>query len=437
MFVDRINKSIIYQSINTGFVTAVLGSRRVGKSTLVKHFAESQANQHWIFLNVDHFDVKDQIEQGHLRALIEQTARAQIGQRKVYVVIDEAQKCPALFDQVKALYDEFKDTDKLKFVLTGSGFLSLHELSAESLAGRIELYYLRDFSLQEVTKLLHPDFIFSPSLFDVIAKNNSPIEIASTIQSISPFKNWLLEGLSMQLIWGGLPEVVEQIQDEQKIIYLKNYFQTYLEKDVRGVSGITDLNLYRKLIDVIAEQTGSTRQDGELIEALGCSRDTLKKYRSYLEGTLLYEEIYPFMGSALRRIVKTPKGYLNNNGLISYLTGVDDITILQKTGTIGHRFENWFLKELQVWLDRNIKRSQIYFWRTSSGMEVDFVVEKKPQLFPFEVTFSTRVDGKKIKNLKAFMASEKKAETGYYIYMGDYRYDEAARIHFIPAWAIG
>jgi predicted AAA+ superfamily ATPase len=206
---------------------------------------------------------------------------------------------------------------------------------------------------------------------------------------------------------------------------------------VRGVAGITDLNLYRKLIDVIAEQTGSTRQDGELIEALGCSRDTLKKYRSYLEGTLLYEEIYPFVGAALRRIVKTPKGYLNNNGLISYLTGIDDITILQKTGTIGHRFENWFLKELQVWLDRNVKRSQIYFWRTSSGMEVDFVVEKKPQLFPFEVTFSTRIDGKKIKNLKAFMASEGRAETGYYIYMGGYHYDEESRIYFIPAWAIG
>jgi predicted AAA+ superfamily ATPase len=218
MFVDRVNKSVIYQSLKTGFVTAILGSRRVGKSTLIKHYAEMQSDQKWLFLNVDHFDIKDQIEHGKLRALIEEAARAQIGHHKLHVVIDEAQKCPALFDQVKALYDEFKDTDKLKFVLTGSGFLSLHELSAESLAGRIELYYLRDFSLQEVTKFLHSDFVLSPSLLDVIANKGSHADMTSIIHAIAPFRQSLEMSLSIQLIWGGLPEVVQQATEEQKII---------------------------------------------------------------------------------------------------------------------------------------------------------------------------------------------------------------------------
>src|SRR5262249_46749797 len=149
---------------------------------------------------------------------------------------------------------------------------------------------------------------------------------------------------------------------------------------------------------ISAEQTGSIRQDKEIVEALGCSRDTLKKYRGFLLATLMYKEVYPFIGRSLKRLVKSPKGYLLNNGLISYLTGIDELSILQKTGLIGHRFENWLLKELQIWLDRDPKRSEIYYWRTSGGIEVDFIVVKKPHIFPFEVTYSKQVQYKKVKN---------------------------------------
>ena len=136
-------------------------------------------------------------------------------------------------------------------------------------------------------------------------------------------------------------------------------------------------------------------------------------------------------------MVKTPKGYLLNNGLISYLTSIEDLSILQKSGLIGHRFENWFLKELQIWLDRGSVRSAIYYWRTTGGAEVDFVVQKKPWVFPFEVTYSNRIQDKKVKNLRRFMQEEPKALRGFYIYLGDYHYDADARIYFLPAWAVG
>jgi predicted AAA+ superfamily ATPase len=189
-------------------------------------------------------------------------------------------------------------------------------------------------------------------------------------------------------------------------------------------------------MDIIAEQTGSVRQDKTITEALGCSRDTLKKYRGFLLATLVYQEVYPYIGSVLKRVVKTPKGYLLNNGLISYLTGLEDMAILQKSGLIGHRFENWFLKELQIWLDRKSARSAIYYWRTAGGAEVDFVVQKKPWIFPFEVTYSNRIQDKKIKNLRRFMQEEPKACRGFYIYLGEYDYDPDAQIYFLPAWAI-
>src|SRR3984957_12899207 len=130
--------------------------------------------------------------------------------------------------------------------------------------------------------------------------------------------------------------------NEERIIYLNNYIQTYLEKDVRAIESITNLTLYRNLMGIIAEQTGSVREDKRIVNALGCTRDTLKKYRGFLEATLLYQDIYPYIGSTIKRFVKSPKGYLKNNGLVSVLTGLVEYKTLASSGLIGHR-----LKELQ------------------------------------------------------------------------------------------
>jgi len=438
MHVPRTNQSKIHHSFDQPFITALLGPRRVGKSTLVREYAQKHESNAWVFLNMDHLDARQRIENGALKDLIQEGIQRQIGTRpKIWVAIDEAQKCPVLFDQIKALYDQYKDTDTLKFILTGSGFLTLHQLSAESLAGRIELHYLREFSLRESACYAHAVEFPASSLFDRLCDSDPQAHLAQHVASLAPFKPLLNASLEEEMLWGGLPEVLGLQKGDARRAYLANYLQAYLEKDIRALTTITDLNLYHKLMDIIAEQTGSVRQDKTISEALGCSRDTLKKYRGFLSATLVYQEVYPYIGSVLKRLVKTPKGYLLNNGLISYLTGLEELPVLQKSGLIGHRFENWFLKELQIWLDRESKRSAIYYWRTSGGAEVDFVVQRKPGVFPFEVTYSSRVQDKKIKNLRRFMQEESKAQIGFYVYMGDYNYDAKERICFLPAWAVG
>lgn len=437
-YVIRSNQSLIYQSFDSPFVSALLGPRRVGKTTLVNYYAKQHSQYTWVFLNMDDREERARIEKNQLKELIQEKAQQQIGKgQKIWVAIDEAQKCTALFDQIKLLYDQFKDKNAIKFILTGSGFLTLHQLSAESLAGRLELNYLREFNLQENIHLKNPKIPFSENgFFDIACDNGNINALEEYVASRAPLRPLIEETLREQLVWGGFPEVLSTEETTFRHRYLSNYLQTYLEKDIRAISSISDLNLYQKLLEITAEQTGSARQDKEIIESLGCSRDTLKKYRGFLSATLVYKEIYPFIRSSLKRIVKSPKGYLFNNGLISYLTGIYDETILQKTGLIGHRFENWFLKELQVWLDKETKRNEIYYWRTSGGVEVDFIAEKKPAVFPFEVTYSDNIRHKKVKNLIAFLQEENKAAMGFYIYNGDFRYDSKSRICFIPAWAI-
>jgi len=439
MFTTRVNQQGIFQSFERKCVTALLGSRRVGKSTLVEEYVKQNQDRLWAFLNMDSLALRQRIISGDLQKVVEEQTEQQIGgEKKIWVAIDEAQKCPELFDQIKILYDEYKTKNALKFILTGSGFLTLHRLGAETLAGRIELHYLREFCLRESVAYLSQKSPPKVGLLDIISADTVDFKgIEEYVASRAPFRKRIEASLLEQLIFGGLPEILQEKEANLRNIYLGNYLQTYLEKDVQAITSISDLDLYHKLMKILADQTGSIRQDDKIITTLGCARDTLKKYRGILLATLVYQEVFPFIGSTLKRLVKSPKGYLTNNGLVSYLSGLDDVRVLEKTGLIGHRFENWFLRELQVWLDGNVQQREIYYWRTSGGVEVDFVAEKKRLVFPFEVTYSKNIQDKKVKNLRNFLSEESKASFGFYVYMGDFYYDKASKICFIPAWALG
>lgn len=432
----RINSPVIIESLMSNFITAILGPRRVGKSTFIKWYIARNTDQKWVIFNMDVRSQRKKMADGGLHAEIEKQAFQKIGEdKKLWVAIDAAQKCPELFEQIKVIYDEFKDEDAIKFVLTGSTSLDLHNLSSESLAGRIELLNMREFTILETAIFNHAIEIRDDSLLDALL--DKPENIFHIIEQMSPYQDILQEALEFQLVYGGLPEVIGLHSERERFRYLDQYIQSYLEKDVRKIAEITDLDLYQQLLEILSEHTGSLRDDKRVLESLGCARNTLKKYRGYLVATKVYHEIFPVMNDFLKRIIKSPKGYIRNNGIVSILTGLDDLVLLKKSGQIGHRLENWFLKELQVWLDREVKRHRIYFWHTiGGGMEVDFVVERKPQLIPFEVTYSTKVDSKKLRNLAVFMQKAKRAPTGFLIYNGDYLYKPDLNIHCIPAWAI-
>jgi len=379
---------------------------------------------------------RDFIIKHGLKQKIEELALRRIGpQPKLWVAIDEAQKCPALFEQIKVIYDTHKDNDAIKFILTGSAYLNLQQLSTESLAGRVELFQLQEFNLVETVRYLADISLPKVSFLDCILQNNVAA-ISRVHDEMAPYRVKLLDGLAQQLVWGGLPEVLKLSDENHRLKYLSAYLQTYLEKDITPIHAINDLQLYRHLLDIVAEQTGSVRQDKNILDALSCARETLKKYRGYLSATLIYHEIYPYIQNTLKRLVKSPKGYLLNNGMISYLTGLRELETLTKTGIIGHRFENWMLKELLVACARCYERTNIYYWRTSSGIEVDFILEKKPDIYPIEITYSEKINQKKLKNMKTFLQTEPKAKVGIFIYLGKFKYDPGNNIYFIPAWMV-
>lgn len=434
----RVNESSIYDSFERPRVTALLGARRVGKTTLLKSYMSQHPERKWVFLNMDKRDERLRVESQELELMIEEGALQGIGKgEKIWVAIDEAQKCPALFDQVKALYDENKDEDTIKFILTGSGHLNLHQLAAESLAGRVELMNLREFNLKEMVELLHPEITVPyVNVLELFLHPLDEKKLTKAWESRRPFHKIISETLSINLVWGGLPEVLEEASTTEKQRYLANYLQTYLENDVRSIESISDLGLYQQLMKACAEQTGSLRDDQRFLSALGCARNTLIKYRGYLTATMQYKEVYPYINSTVKRLVKSPKGYLLNNGLVSYLTGIQDYSVLNASGLLGHRFENWLLNELLTWTDSMIENHTISFWCTSGGSEVDFIISVGAHVIPIEVTFSSQILPKKTRHLLEFLDREPKAQWGVYLYNGALKIDKDQRIISLPMWMV-
>lgn len=438
MYILRENEEAFFESFEGMFISALLGPRRVGKTTLVEHYIKTHPKRKWVQLNMDERKQRQRIANDELLLMIEESSFQKVGgNEKLWVVIDEAQKCPELFDQVKLLYDEFKGKDKIKFILTGSAHLNLHMLTAETLAGRVDLLKLREFNLREIARLLNKEISFiAGTAFHLIFNSQDIDSLQQHYFILRPYQKVFRESLEQQLVWGGLPEVLQIESEKGRLKYLSNYLQTYLEKDIREISSIGDLTLYEHLMKVMAEQTGSIRDDQKVINALNCSRNTVQKYQGYLSATWQYVEIEPYIANTLKRVVKSPKVYLRNNGLISYFTGIKEISILNQTGLIGHRFENWFLNELSSFMDPIGDFHKIYFWRTHSGQEVDFVVQIGDKIVPFEVTYSLQVLPKKVRNLKAFLEDNPKAGFAVYLYNGPMKFEKSDRILFLPAWMI-
>lgn len=437
-YIIRANEKFLFESFERSFISALLGPRRVGKTTLLNYYMQLHPEKKWVSLNMDIMNQRKRVANEELKLMIEQGALQKIGgEKKIWVFIDEAQKSPELFDQIKVIYDEHKDKDNVKFILTGSAHLNLHRLTAESLAGRVELLHLREFNLREMTSLDHLNIVLPKgSTFDILFSSLDFKAIQEILLQLRPFQHLLESSLDNYLLWGGLPETFYEKTEKAHLKYLGDYLQTYLEKEILALNTVSDLNLFENLIKISAELTGSLRDDKKIIDALHCSRNTLRKYRDYLIATLQYTEVYPFVESTVKRLVKSPKGYLGNNGLISYLTGIYQLPILKTTGLIGHRFENWFLNEVRTWLDTSVERHQITFWRTIGGSEVDFVVTLGAKVIPFEITYAPQIHSKKYNNLKNFLRSVPESHFGVFCYLGPLSYDEENRILFLPAWMI-
>lgn len=346
-------------------VVTLLGPRQGGKTTLVKE----------VFANKPYTN----LELPEVRQLAEEDPQAFLAQYPEGAVIDEVQQVPMLLSYIQVIVDEHKQNGR--YILTGSHQLDLHEKITQSLAGRTALLNLLPLSIGELLRY----------------------------QTI-PDENYLLYN-------GFLPRIYSEQQQPTKAY--RNYLQTYIERDVRKMVNVKDLNAFQKFMGVCASRVGQLINYEDICNAIGVSNNTIKHWLSILEASYIIFRLQPYYANINKRLIKTPKLYFFEPGLACYLLGIENVKQVSRDPLRGHLFENLVVLELMKKRFNQGLDPHLFYFRDQQKHEVDVVYKKANELIPIEIKSSKTFNKNFYKELDYFAKLfPEQCSEGYIVYAG-------------------
>jgi uncharacterized protein len=309
---------------------AVVGPRQSGKTTLTRYVFDKKP-----YVNLENPDS---------RRFALDDPRGFLSQYSSGAIIDEAQRAPELFSFLQQVLDE--NNQKGRFILTGSNNFLLQETISQSLAGRIAYLYLLTFTFTELSLRKTSD-------------------------------------LAVQILLGSYPPVYDQKIDFDK--WYPNYIRTYIERDVRQIKNIDDLNTFERFLRLCAGRSGQLLNMSNLALETGVDIKTIGAWLSVLESSFIIFRLYPFHRSFNKRIAKMPKLYFYDTGLICSLLGIANPDQLNLHPLFGSIFENLIVSEFKKHCLNRTENETIFFWRDNIGHEVDIIIETNDGLLPVEI----------------------------------------------------
>ena len=354
----------------SSFFKAVLitGARQVGKTTILKHLAEGQKRT---YVSMDNTMARTLAKSDPV--LFFQTYKPPI-------IIDEIQKAPELFEQIKIMCDESEERGL--FWLTGSQQYNMMKNVRETLAGRIGILELYSLSKNEVDGIRFP--------------NEMDFSLACLQQrQACTGKNDVVD--VFEHIWrGGMPDAI-YADAEQRQEYYNSYIETYLMRDVSEEGGITDSVRFRKFLNACAALVAEQVNYKTLAEAAEISQPTAKDWLRLLQGLGIIYLLQPFANNELKRLAKTPKLYFCDTGLCAYLSMWLTRDTLMNGAASGHYFENYVIIELVKNFSYSSAKANLTYYRDSNAKEIDVMVEENGLIHPLEIKKSANPDRREIK----------------------------------------
>jgi len=313
-------------------VVSITGPRQSGKTTLAKMLFPDHA-----YVSLERPDYREQAEDDPNRFL-----RSFGGG----LILDEVQRAPDLFSYIQVIVDEHPQPGR--FVLTGSQNFLLLEKISQSLAGRVAIFRLPPFSFAEL--------------------QNSP---------------YAHDDLDSYLFSGTYPPVYDRGYEARA--WYMDYVQTYIERDVRSVRRVTDLSVFQKFLGLCAGRVGQLLNLNSLASDCGISHNTARDWMSVLEASYLVFRLQPYHVNFNKRIVKQPKLFFLDTGLVCALLGLESAEQLGQHYLRGSIFESFVISELVKarWVKGQIGNGN--FWRDRHGHEVDYLIESGGDLVPVEI----------------------------------------------------
>lgn len=359
-------------------VVVLMGARQTGKSTLVQSETFLTEPSDRLYVSLDDLAARERAAESP-DDFVRSAPR---------MTIDEVQREPDLLLAIKRAVDADRPRRPGRFVLTGSANLLLMQRISETLAGRATYVTLWPLSWREKSGLgrvgLWEELIATPvaDWYDLVR--------AEEPEGTSGAPDWRSEARR-----GGYPTpAVELSSDEERQLWFDGYVRTYLERDLQDLAAIDNLLDFRRLMRAACLRIGNLVHQTELGRDTRIPRPTVHRYLNLLETSYQLARLEPYSVNRTRRLIKTPKLYWSDPGLALHLGGVDEPT--------GPHLENLVLVDLLAWRHGEIPRPEVLFWRTTSGLEVDFVLEHPDGLFPIEIKASPRPRPRDLRGLEAF-----------------------------------
>lgn len=383
------------------------GARQTGKSTFVQSAEAGLENRQYLT-----FD-----DPGILAAARRDPNGFVAGLNRP-VTLDEIQTVPELFPVIKAAID--RDRQPGRFLLTGSADVMLLPKISESLAGRMEVLTLWPFSRGEI---LGAQENFIDTLFRKDAVNwsgKSPMKAVGDLLEIAAT--------------GGYPPAVARQSAARREAWFQSYVTTMLQRDVRDLANIADTTALPRLLSVVAARAGGLLNFADLSRTVALPQTTLKRYFALLEGTFLVQLLRPWARNLGKRVILTPKVYLNDSGLLAHAMGATVERLKAEGNLAGAVLENFAVMELRKQCGWAADRPELYYWRTASGQEVDAVLENHEGIVAgVEVKASATLRANDVRGLQALAdAVGKSWVRGVVLYTGAEVIPFAANLHGVP-----
>ncbi|HFA47975.1 MAG TPA: ATP-binding protein [Bacteroidetes bacterium] len=346
-------------------VLAITGPRQSGKTTFCKQLCPN-----YQYLNMELADNQEYARQdphGFMDAF-------QGG-----VILDEVQNVPELFPYIQFYTDERRRQGE--YILSGSQHFLLLEKITQSLAGRVALFNLLPFSLEELKGT-----------------------------------DWELDAWQQYAWTGFYPRIYEAgiLPND----FYPDYLQTYVERDVRQIVNVSDLNLFKSFIASCAGRCGQLFKAAQIGNEIGVDAKTIRKWLSILETSFIVYRLQPYHKNFSKRIVKTPKLYFYDVGLAAHLLGIRSEKDLDVHFAKGALFENMAINELSKNLFNRHERPSFYFWQDNNSNEIDLLVDKITSREIIEIKAGKTVNKSFFSNLEKYKKLDKDVTQSWLVYGG-------------------
>ena len=378
---DRINKSLLNELLQLFPCVAIIGVRQCGKTTLL-----SQLPKNW-----EKFD----LEKGSDLEIVSRDPDLFLRLHPNQTAIDEAQLLPEIFSSLRVAIDSDRKR-KGRFIITGSSSPELITNISESLAGRVAIIELAPFTFGETQKLLTPQV--GKLISNLITIDELDTSSISAKRLKVQHQYWLR---------GGYPE--QWLENNQRFskLWFQNYVKTYLNRDILRLFPNLNHRKFKVFLQMLSNLSGTIINYSNIARALGVSQPTVREYLNIAHGTFIWRHIPSYEKNALKRVVKHPKGYVRDSGLLHFFLHLHSENDLLSHPSFGSSWEGMVIEELIRSLDSLGTSFDYYHYRTSGGAEVDLVLEGEFGLVPVEIKYGQRVTLRELKGIRGFMNDHK------------------------------